>query len=310
MIKSFTEFIAEDAQKEVVFAFGRFNPPTVGHERLLEKAAELAKGKSYRIYSSRTEDAKKNPLSLTEKVRYMRKMFPRHARSIMADADITDALQVCSRLYEQGFTRVSMVVSEDRAEGLRTLLRTYNGKPQPSGAFYNFREGVNVVSVVANDPDCDTSSGVSSAVLREAAATNDLELFSKGLPAGLEEKQALFNAVRVGMGLKETKTFRKHIRLETVSDRREAYVNGDIFKLGDEVIITESNEIGRVAQRGSNYLVVAMHDGRKVRKWLNGVELVESEAPVLEKPTAIAPSLIEYDRNAGPGKPLSKLRKV
>lgn len=307
-IKSFTEFVIEETQKEVVFAFGRFNPPTIGHEKLLEKAAEVAKGRPYRVYASRAEDTKKNPLSLTEKVRYMRKMFPRHARSIMADSDISDALQVCSRLYTQGFTKVSMVVSEDRAESLRTLLNTYNGKTQPNGGFYNFREGVNIVSVIANDPDSDNSSGVSSAVLREAAASNDLELFSKGLPSVLEEKQALFNAVRLGLGLKETKTFRKHIRLETVSDRREAYVNGEIFNLGDEVIITESNEIGRVAQRGPNYLVVAMHDGRRVRKWLNGVELVESE--VIPDVSPAKPSVIEYDRNAGPGKPISKLRKA
>ena len=298
MIKSFSQYLTEDAAKDVVFAFGQFNPPTTGHEKLIEKVAEIAKNRVYRIYASQNEDTKKNPLSLTEKVKFMRKMFPRHARSIMADTEMKNTLQVCSKLYEQGFTRVTMVVTEDRVDECRILLSAYNGKMQIEGGFYNFKEGVNVVAGLPRDPDSDDNT-------RLAASANDLESFSKNLPIALEEKRDLFNAVRAGMGLKESHNFRKHIQLESVSARREAYVAGDLFSVGDEVVLKESQEVGKISHCGSNYLIVAMHDGRKVRKWLNGVELAEKKTPdvvELESKTVI-------ERNPSiPGKAISKLR--
>jgi hypothetical protein len=300
MIKSFSQYLIEDAAKDVVIAFGNFNPPGLNHEKLIEKTAEIAAGRTYRIYSSASEDTKRNPLNLTEKVKFMRKMFPRHARSIMADDGCKNALQVCSKLYEQGFNRVTLVVSEDRAAELRAMLAAYNGKKQVEGGFYNFKEGVNIVVGIKNDPDA-------SALLRESAATNDLELFSKNLPATLKEKHELFNAVRAGMGLKESKNFRKHIQLESVSPIREAYINEEIFAVGDEVVIKESQEVGKIAFRGSNYLIVSMHDGRKVRKWLNGVELLEKKAPdVVELDSKI---VIERNQSI-PGKSISKLRST
>lgn len=302
MIKRFSQFVAEDAAKEIVVAFGRFNPPSASHEKLIEKTAEIAKGKLYRIYASQAEDPKKNPLSLTEKVKFMRKMFPRYARSIMADEDVKNALQICSKLYEQGFTKVTMVVSEDRVEETKSLLSAYNGKPLVDGGFYNFKEGVNVVGAIKQNPD-----SIPSTTLIEAARANDLELFSRNLPELLEEKRELFNAVRTGMGLKESRNFRKHIQLESVSEMREAYVSGQIFNVGDDVVIKESNEIGKIERRGSNYLVVAMHDGRRIRKWLNGVELVEKN---LENPVQEVESqkIISYDTSSRPGIPISKLR--
>lgn len=302
MIKRFSQFVAEDATKEIVFAFGKFNPPSSSHEKLIEKVAEIAKGKTYRIYASQTEDTKKDPLSLIEKVKFMRKMFPRHARSIMAD-EAKNVLLVCSRLYDQGFTKVTLVVSGDKLSETKSLVEAYNGKAGFAGVFFNFKGGVSVVTGLPVDPDA-----TASATLIEAALANDLELFSKGLPDVLEEKRELFNAVRTGMGLKETHNFRKHIQLESVSEMREAYVSGKIFNVGDDVVIKESNEIGKIERRGSNYLVVAMHDGRKVRKWLNGVELVEKIAtdPVQE---ISSQRIITYDTSTKPGISISKLRK-
>jgi len=298
MIKTFSQYLVEDAAKDVVIAFGNFNPPGANHEKLIEKVAELAVGKSYRIYSSLVEDTQTNPLKLDEKVKFMRKMFPRHARSIMADDDCKNVLQVCSKLYEQGFRRVTVATSEDRVAELRSLLAAYNDKKQVEGGFYQFKEGVNVVAAVRTDPD-------SGSLLRESAVANDLELFSKGLPSALKEKRELFNAVRTGLGLKESKNFRKHIKLESVSAIREAYINEEIFAVGDEVILKESQEVGKIAHRGSNYLIVSMHDGRKVRKWLNGVELLEKKDSIIEE--LESKIIIERDPSII-GKPISKLR--
>lgn len=298
MIKTFSQYLVEDAAKDVVIAFGNFNPPGINHEKLIEKAAELAVGKSYRIYSSLTESEKTHPLKLDEKVKFMRKMFPRHARSIMADDDCKNLLQVCSKLYEQGFRGITVATSEDNAAELRSLLSAYNGKKQVDGSFYHFKEGVSVVAVVNTDPDAST-------VLRESAVANDLELFSKGLPVALKETRELFNAVRTGLGLKESNNFRKHIKLESVSAIREAYVNQEIFAVGDEVILKESQEVGKISHRGSNYLIVSMHDGRKVRKWLNGVELLENKDDTIEELESTI--IIERDPTIT-GKSISKLR--
>jgi len=76
-VKSFIQY-NEDKKKEVVFTFGRFNPPTTGHEKLMNKLASVAIGSNYRVYASHSQDAKKNPLQYDEKVKIMRKMFPKH----------------------------------------------------------------------------------------------------------------------------------------------------------------------------------------------------------------------------------------
>lgn len=304
MIKSFSQFLSEDAPKEVVFAFGRFNPPTSAHEALLEKVADLAKGgRTYRIYSSKVEDPKNNPLPLTEKVKFMRKMYPRHARSIVSDTDITSPLQVCTKLYEQGFRKVTLVVTESSAAEFKALLNGNNGH-EGSHGFYFFKEGVSVVSSGLKDPD---STVLTESKVHAAISANDLELFTKSLPAGFAEARELFNAVRTGMGLRETKNFRKHVQLAPVSERREAYVAGELFQVGDDVVLKESSEVGKISHRGTNYLIVSMHDGRKVRKWLNGVELLEKKTPeVVELETKI---VIERDPSI-PGKPISKLRNL
>ena len=297
-MKSFSQFVAECTGKEVVCVLGRFNPPTAAHGELLEKVADLAKGKQYRIYSSKSEDPKKNPIVFTEKVKFIRKMFPRHARSIMADDNISNHLHLCAKLHEQGFTKVTLVVENSKVQEIETLLKHYTGRVLKEGGSFNFENGVTVLG--AEDADS------ASIKLREAAAVNDLEVFSKYLPEGFTENKELFNAVRTGMGLRESKTFRKHIQLEPISDRREAYVSGEIFNVGDQVVIKESSEVGIVSQRGSNYLVVAMSNGNKVRKWLNGVELLEKQQPV-QVTEVSSQKVIDYDRSA-PGKPISKIR--
>ena len=151
--------------------------------------------------------------------------------------------------------------------------------------------------------------------MRAAAAANDLDAFYDGLPDSLGDKdcQKLLNAVRAGMGLKESTNFRKHIKLESVSERREAYVSREIFNIGDQVIITENDQVGRIDFRGSNYVIVEKADGSKSRKWLDGVEpLVEA----LEVESSIAPVPILKAITRTPitnptydGKPLSALRR-
>jgi hypothetical protein len=277
-MKSFSQYVVEETSKEVVFTFGRFNPPTIGHEKLLDKVASVAKGRVYRIYASHSTDPKKNPLPYPEKIKWMRKMFPRHARSIVED-DANNVFEICSKLYKQGFTKVTMVAGGERVPEFDALLNKYNGQKLQKG-FFNFKDGVTVVSAGERDPDAEGVTGMSASKMRAAASANDLELFSKGLPSSFKGVENLFNAVRSGMGLKESRNFRKHIQLESVGQRREAYVNGDLFKIGDQVVVKESEEVGKITHCGSNYLIVEFADGTKHRKWLNAVELLkEDEVP-------------------------------
>jgi hypothetical protein len=269
-VKSFTEYVTE-ATKEVTFAWGRFNPPTIGHEKLLEATAKVARGGTYRIYATQTTDPKKNPLDYTSKVKFMRKMFPRHARAIVLDAQIKTLFDLLTKLYEEGYNKVNLIAGSDRVPEYQALTAKYNGVKGRHG-FYNFEGGVNIISAGERDPDADGATGMSASKLRAAAADNDFQLFSKGMPGAFKETKQLFNDVRKGMGLKESHDFRSHLQLRSVSETREAYVAGSLFEKGDEVIIKESQEKGTVIMLGSNYVLVEFADGRKTRKWIDSLE--------------------------------------
>jgi hypothetical protein len=271
-LKHFKEYLKE-ATGHVTFTFGRFNPPTVGHEKLIDKVHSISKG-TYRIYASQSHDAKKNPLDYTTKIKFMRKMFPRHARNIIADVKIKTAFDALDSLYAQGYRQVTFVVGSDRVEEFDKTLNKYNGEKRATG-FYNFEGGVQVVSAGERDPDAEDVSGMSASKMRAAAGDNNFELFAKGLPSGFKEAQKLFNAVRAGMGLKESYNFRQHIQLPTLSKEREAYVNGDLFKVGDVIEIKESKELGQIQRLGSNYVIIETYNGNKQRKWLKDVIKVE-----------------------------------
>jgi phosphopantetheine adenylyltransferase len=279
-MKKFSEFLSEATNsKEIVFAFGRFNPPTNGHEKLMDKVASASKGGTYRIYPSQSSDPKKNPLKFDEKVKFMRKMFPKHARSIIADKKVKTAIDVVTKLYDQGYTKVTMVVGSDRVSEFETLLNKYNGVKARHG-YFNFKDGVQIVSAGERDPDSDDVSGMSASKLRAAASANDFEVFSKGMPSNYKDAQSLFNAIRTGMGLKESYDFRKHVKLESVSEAREAYVRGELFKEGDMVESMDNQKVGQVVLLGTNYVLVEYTDGSRSRKWISDVRIVEESVAV------------------------------
>ncbi len=275
-MKHFKEYLKE-ATGHVTFTFGRFNPPTIGHEKLIEKVHSVSKG-AYRIYASQSNDLKKNPLNYTDKIKFMRKMFPRHARSIISDTKIKTAFDALDSLYEQGYRQVTFVVGSDRVDEFEKTLNKYNGEKRDRGGFYNFEGGIQVVSAGERDPDAEDVSGMSASKLREAAKDNNFELFAKGLPSAFREAQKLFNAVRSGMGLKESYNFRQHIQLPTISKEREAYINGELFQVGDVVEVKESNQIGQIKVLGSNYVIIETYEGKKQRKWLKDVVRIEEAA--------------------------------
>jgi nicotinamide mononucleotide adenylyltransferase len=287
-LKSFTEYLTEET-KEVVFTFGRFNPPTVGHEKLISKVASLAKGNNYRVYASKSQDAKKNPLDFNTKVKTMRKMFPKHGRNIMSDKDVRNALDILVKLYDQGFTKVTMVVGSDRVNEFSALTNKYNGVKSRHG-MYNFEDGINVVSAGERDPDADDVSGMSASKMRAAAADNDYPTFSKGLPSSFKGGKDLFDSLRKAMGIKEAAEYKNHVQLEPVSDLREAYIKQRIFEEGEQVVITAKGIVGTITKLGANYLVVESK-GETWRCWLDQVSKVDpNEESILALASEVQPA--------------------
>lgn len=275
MVKNFSQYLVEE-EREVFFTFGRMNPPTVGHGKVMDTLSTKSGKSDYKVFVSQSQDPKKNPLSYSDKIKHTRKMFPKHARNIIADKSVKTAINAMVALYDQGYKSVTMVVGEDRITEFDVLLKKYNGTKGRHG-FYNFKN-INIVSAGERDPDASGVEGMSASKQRENAANNDFVTFAQGVPKSMSDKDTrrLFNDVRKGMGLSEALEFRNHLELKPVSETREQYVAGSLFEVGDTVVIKESDEVATVSFLGANYVIVE-HSGKKSRKWLDAVELVERQ---------------------------------
>jgi hypothetical protein len=273
IIESFKQYLVEE-EKTVFFSFGRMNPPTVGHEKLLDKLASAAGKNPYRVYLTHTNDVNKNPLVYKDKIKFARKMFPRHSRNILIAQEVKVFFDAVMQLYNDGFRKIVLVVGSDRVNEFDALLYRYNGESGRHG-LYKFMD-IKVISAGERDPDADGVEGISASKMRKDASNNDFVQFSHGLPKNFSnsDSKALFNAVRKGMHLKESTDFRNHVQLESVSDIRESYVDGKLFKIGDSVIIKETGEIGRVKTLGSNYVIIESKSNH-YRKWLDAVEKID-----------------------------------
>ena len=191
--------------KSAVFTFGRFNPPTIGHEKLIqacEKEARKTNADVF-IFASHKEDKKKDPLSWKDKVMFMKKAFPKYRKTINDDGRIINALQAASYIYDKGYRELTMVVGGDRVVDFALLLNTYNGEKKAHG-FYDFEDGIQVESAGERDPDAVGVEGMSASKMRAAVVAGDVESFKTGVPAMSDsEKVKLYKAVEKGMGLNE-----------------------------------------------------------------------------------------------------------
>jgi hypothetical protein len=256
-MKTFRTF-TEERVNEIIVTFGRFNPPTTGHQENIEAIADMAKGKTFKIYASQSEDPKKNPLGYEEKIKFMRKMFPTYGRNIILDRNIKNIFDIATNAYDEGYTRLTLPVGSDRVMEFKTLLQKYNGVKGKHG-YYKFADGINVVSTGDRDPDIDSRTGlstfaISASKMRSAAAENDFQTFTKGLPKTFGNAKELFNAVRVGMGLNESHNFRTHIQLEAVNETRERYIAGEIFNIGERVLSKKDGNVYIIVERGANFI--------------------------------------------------------
>ena len=278
MINSFSQFLVEE-EKIAYFAFGRMNPPTIGHGKLMDKLSSTAGRNPYFLYLSQSNDKKDNPLEYTSKVKYIRKMFPKHARQVLVNKKVKTPFDALTDLYDRGYRKIVMVAGSDRLDEYKVRLNNYNGKKGKHG-FYNFPDGIQIVSAGQRDPDAKGAEGASGTKQRGYVSDNNFTSFSQGLPDKMSNTDAkkLFNDIRKGMGLKEETEFRNSIQLEPISDIREKYINGELFNEGDMVEVKESGEKGIVIYKGPNYLIVEKEDGSAMRKWLDSVKMYQTKS--------------------------------
>ena len=273
MINSFKHYLIEE-EKTVYFTFGRMNPPTTGHEKLMNELSKKSGSNPYKVYLSQSTDKKKNPLDFKYKVKTVRKFFPKHARSVMLNKKVKNVFDAVTEMYNDGFKNITMVVGSDRINEFSTLLKKYNGVKGRHG-LYNFNK-INVISAGDRDPDADDISGMSASKMRSLANEGNFTQFSQGLPRNVSNTDAkkVYNEVRKGMGLKEQIDYFNKLHFEPVSEKREAYVKGNLFNIGDHVTVVGSDELASVTSLGSNYVIIESN-GKLYRKWLSDIELVE-----------------------------------
>ena len=254
--------------ENVVVVFGRFNPPTIGHEKLLKAAATQAKRDSadLAIYPSRTQDKKKNPLDPKAKIGYMKKMFPDYEESIFDDANAKTIFDVLGAKYGVGYKNVTIMVGQDRLAEFQGLAQKYNGSD-----LYSF-DNIVVVSAGARDPDADDVSGMSASKLRAHAAENDFNAFSKGVPNKMNtiQKKEMFNAVRKSMNIKE-ELWKIAPKFDPLA-LRETYLKGKIFRIGDIVENLNTGLVGKVTRRGTNYIICVTENGIMFKSWLRDIK--------------------------------------
>jgi hypothetical protein len=250
-------------------AFGRFNPPTVGHEKLLKSAKKVSTGSDLKIYPSRTQDSKKNPLDPDMKISYMKKMFPDFEENIINDDEMKSIFDVLIAASEAGYANVNIVVGSDRQAEFENLAQKYNGD------LYTF-DLIRVISAGVRDADAEGVEGMSASKMRKAVIDNDFDSFRRGTPKTLDDgdTQALFDAVRQGMGVKKIKIKKESYNLWEIAPKcdmrnlRENYVRGKIFRIGDKVENLNTGLIGEVMRRGTNYLICVTEEGYMFKSWI------------------------------------------
>ena len=261
--------IGSETSEVLTVAFGRFNPPTVGHGKLLSAAKKAAAGGDLKIYPSRSQDPKKNPLDPDMKISYMKKMFPDYSENIVNDDEMRSIFNVLTTASEQGYKDVNIIVGSDRQAEFENLATKYNGE------LYDF-ENIRVISAGVRDADAEGVEGMSASKMRKAVVDGDFDAFRRGTPKDLDDgdTQALFDAVRSGMKIKKKKEVAEMWEIAPKCDPkglRDNYVSGNIFNLGDVVENLNTGLIGEIIRRGTNHLICVTKENYMFKSWIHDV---------------------------------------
>jgi hypothetical protein len=254
----------EKTKGTLTIAFGRFNPPTTGHEKLLDTVSTSSDDGDYVIVPSRSQDPKKNPLDPDTKVSIMRQMYPKHSEKIINDPANRTIFDVLKKAHNDGYTNVRIIGGGDRVKEFENLSGNYNGK------LYAF-DNIEVRSAGERDPDAeDDVSGMSASRQRKAAAEGDFKTFAKGVPSTMNQKQAreLFNTLRSSMNIKEGWNLWEIAPKFDWKNLRENYIQEKVFRIGEHVENLNTGLIGKIIRRGTNHLICVTEDGIMFKSWI------------------------------------------
>ena len=280
-----------ETTETLTIAFGRFNPPTVGHGKLLSAAKKAAAGEDLKIYPSRSQDSKKNPLDPDMKISFMKKMFPDFSEVIINDDEMKSIFNVLVAADEAGYKNVNIIVGSDRQAEFENLATKYNGE------LYNF-DNIRVISAGVRDADAEGVEGMSASKMRKAVMDDDYDSFRRGTPKELDDGDttALFDAVRAGMKVKKKK--KEVTELWQIAPKcdpkglREQYVGGFIYRMGDLVEHLNTGLIGKIIRRGTNHLICVTEEDYMFKSWIRDVmeyteKKMERRMRVPQKPNTL-----------------------
>ena len=256
----------EKTKGTLTIAFGRFNPPTTGHEKLLDTVASSSDDNDYMIVPSRSQDKKKNPLDPDTKVAVMQKMFPKHKDKIVNDKNNRTIFDVLKKAHTDGYANVRILGGADRVKEFEKLTNNYNGK------LYQF-DNLEIKSAGDRDPDSDDVTGMSASKQRKAAAEGDLKTFMKGVPKTLSQKDAeqLFKKIRTAMNVKEGFNMWEIAPKFDWKGLRDNYVQEKIYRVGQLVENMNNGLVGRIIRRGANHLICVTEEKLMFKSWIKDV---------------------------------------
>lgn len=265
---NFQTYLTESskASKPVVFAFGRMNPPTTGHVKLVDKVHELAKKHDahHEVVLSHSHDPKKNPLSPQEKVKHAKRFFP-GTNITTSSKEHPNFISHAKRLSDAGHKHLIMVAGSDRVKEYKDTLNKYNGKE------FHFHK-IDVVSAGHRDPDAEGAEGMSASKMRSHAASGNFGEFRKGVPGHVSDAHAkeLYHAVRRGSQLKEYFHIGELLENEhgvgkIVSIREESIVC-NMMETGEMRVFTIDEAIGNIGTAAPPYFFGGVADYRNQKE--------------------------------------------
>ncbi|AEC53073.1 hypothetical cyanophage protein [Synechococcus phage S-CRM01] len=267
--------ISDDA----VRVFGRHNPGHLGHLKTLDHADKIASSIGDKapgdlgLYTSRTQDPKKNPLPYEAKLDHLKRMFPKYADKWDPDPEIKTVLDTAKKAHRQGYKNYHFVGGGDRQQEMENLLRKYNGNLYDFKNIYAHSAG----DRTEEDPD-DPISSLSASKMRKHASEGNFEDFIKGLPIAVKGKgytkqdaMELYNLLRASMGIAESWEVEHYTSHEYI---REMYLNGELFEEGDYVESLTTGLSGSIKRCGTNHVICVTEDGLMFKSFINDLVLL------------------------------------
>jgi nicotinic acid mononucleotide adenylyltransferase len=246
-------------KKHVAFAFGRFNPPTVGHKKLIDTVVDASDGGDFYIFTSQSQDPDKNPLDYQTKVSFLKKLFPSIQDKIVYDMTIKNVLQAADKLKANGYTDATFVCGSDRVPEFTKLLNTWNGMDKTP------RFGtLNIVSSGEREDGAEGVEGVSASMAREFVKNNDFESFKGTVPNNPQLAKELFDAVKQGM----------------ITSKKK--IKESLIKLINEILMEDDAKI-KAATKKTNQALVLQRELEK-RAVDDKIKIAQEKSKTLTSP--------------------------